>query len=350
MAEQEGRTEAPTPRRLQQSREAGEAALSREVVTLAVLAGAVGLLFYQGEGIARQFAIRLATVLETSHQLSIEAALGIAAGAVVLAVLPVCGTVCVMAALATFGQTRFLLNAAALRPQFQRLDPRAKLSRMFGAAALLDVLRAIAKLGVVTVGAWVALAGAVPGFIAALSWTTPSLNGEIRGRLIAVSMSIVGAFALVAVLDMVVVQWQHWRKLRMSRQDIRDEHRDTEGDPLIKRRIRQLLQQRARRRMMAAVPKATVVLTNPTHYAIALSYDRTAGGAPKVVAKGVDEVAARIREVAQTHRIPIVANPPLARALFKVELGGEIPAEHYRMVAEVIAYVWRLRGRVMRTE
>jgi flagellar biosynthetic protein FlhB len=249
-----------------------------------------------------------------------------------------------MAILATFGQTRLRFNLSALQPKLSRLDPRARLSRMFGATALLEVLRAAAKLAIVALGAWVALAGAVPGFVAALSWTPISLTGEIRGRLITIATSVLGAFAVVAVLDVVIVQWQHWRKLRMSRQEIRDEHRDTEGDPLIKRRIRQLQQQRARRRMMAAVPKATVVLTNPTHYAVALAYDRAAGGAPKVVAKGADEVAARIREMAEKHGVPLVANPPLARALFKVELGGEIPAEHYRLVAEIIAYVWRLRG------
>jgi flagellar biosynthetic protein FlhB len=344
VAEQEGRTEAPTPRRLQQSREAGETALSREFVTFAVLAGAVALLTYQGEGLARRFSASLATLMEASHRLSALEALDILGGAIVRVVLPVCGTICAMAILATFGQTRLLFNLSALQPKLSRLDPRARLSRMFGATALLEVLRAAAKLAIVALGAWVALAGAVPGFVAALSWTPISLTGEIRGRLITIATSVLGAFAVVAVLDVVIVQWQHWRKLRMSRQEIRDEHRDTEGDPLIKRRIRQLQQQRARRRMMAAVPKATVVLTNPTHYAVALAYDRAAGGAPKVVAKGADEVAARIREMAEKHGVPLVANPPLARALFKVELGGEIPAEHYRLVAEIIAYVWRLRG------
>jgi len=144
------------------------------------------------------------------------------------------------------------------------------------------------------------------------------------------------------------VRFRHTRDLRMSREDIRQEMRESEGDPLVKGRLRQLRMQRARRRMMAQVPKAAVVVTNPTHYAVALAYDRAAGGAPRVVAKGVDIVAARIREIAEENRIPLVANPPLAWALHRVELDTEIPAEHFQAVAEIIAYVWRLRGRAVR--
>ena len=316
-------------------------------MTFAILAGAIAVLVYQGDGLVRQLSFRLVTILAAADRMPFLAAIKTAAVTIGWVVLPISGAVCAMAALATFGQTRFLLNPSALQPKFERLDPRARITRMFGTAALLDVLRAVVKLVVVGFGAWVALAGAFPGFAAALSWTPGSLNEEIRTRLISIAVTVLDAFAVIAVLDVVVVQWQYWRKLRMSRQEIRDEHRDAEGDPLIKRRIRQMQQKRARRRMMAAVPQATVVLTNPTHYAVALAYDRAKGGAPKVVAKGVDEVAARIREMAEKHRVPLVENPPLARALFKVELGGEIPSEHYRMVAEIIAYVWRLRGRAV---
>ncbi len=135
---------------------------------------------------------------------------------------------------------------------------------------------------------------------------------------------------------------RHSRSLRMSRHDIIEEQKETEGDPRIKARLRQIRVLRARKRMLAAVPKATVVITNPTHYAVALSYDRAKHAAPRVVAKGVDTLAVRIREVAQDNRVPIVANPPLARALYQVELDSEIPAEHFQAVAEIIAYVWRL--------
>jgi flagellar biosynthetic protein FlhB len=130
----------------------------------------------------------------------------------------------------------------------------------------------------------------------------------------------------------------------MSKQEVREEQKDLEGNPLIKARIRRIRYLRARRRMMMAVPKATVVVTNPTHYAVALSYDRAKNAAPRVVAKGVDTVAARIREIARQNNVPIVANPPLAQALYQQPLDTDIPMEHYKAVAEIIAYVWRLRG------
>lgn len=345
MAEQDSRTEAPTARRLQQSREAGESPLSREFVTFAVTAGAVALLAYQGEGLARRLAAPLTMMLEGAHRLSALDAAAMALSALQWIIVPLFGTVCALAALATFGQTRFLLNLAALRPKLSRLDPRARLSRLFGPAALTETLRALAKLAIVALGVWIALSSAMRRAPSALSWTVAGLNDAVESDLLALAIAVLGAFSIVAILDVVFVQWRHLRKLRMTRQEVRDEHRDAEGDPLIKRKIRQIQQQRARRRMMAAVPNATVVLTNPTHYAVALAYDRSKGGAPTVVAKGVDEVAARIRDVASAHGVPLVANPPLARALYKVDLGREIPAEHYRIVAEVIAYVWRLRTR-----
>ncbi len=151
--------------------------------------------------------------------------------------------------------------------------------------------------------------------------------------------------AAIAALDVVLGRLKHARGLRMSRQDMQDEQRESDGNPQVKARIKQLRRQRARRRVMAAVPKATVVITNPTHYAVALAYDKAGGGAPRVVAKGMDEVAARIREVAAEHRVPLVANPPLARALYPLVVDAEIPTEHFKAVAEIIAYVWRLRGR-----
>jgi flagellar biosynthetic protein FlhB len=155
--------------------------------------------------------------------------------------------------------------------------------------------------------------------------------------------------AVIAGFDLLWSRLRHAQQMRMSKEDVREEQREMEGDPKIKARIRQIRTQRARKRMLAAVPKATVVITNPTHYAIALAYDRTRNAAPRVVAKGVDSLAARIREVAEANKVPLVANPPLAHALYRVEVDTEIPAEHYQAVAEIIAYVWRLGQRARGT-
>jgi flagellar biosynthetic protein FlhB len=153
------------------------------------------------------------------------------------------------------------------------------------------------------------------------------------------------AQGLIATADLLFTRIRHWRSLRMSRQDQRDESKEQEGDPHVKARLRSIRMQRARRRMMASVPKATVVITNPTHYAVALAYSRDSDAAPRIVAKGVDAMAARIREVATQNGVPLVANPPLARALYPHEIDKPIPAEFFQPVAEIIAYVWKLRGR-----
>jgi flagellar biosynthetic protein FlhB len=155
-------------------------------------------------------------------------------------------------------------------------------------------------------------------------------------------MLALGAQAALAGLDLLWARLRHARAMRMSKYDIRQEMKETDGNPAVKQRLRQLRRARARKRMMAAVPKAAVVVTNPTHYAVALAYERGTNAAPRVVAKGMDEVAARIRAVARDNRVPLVPNPPLARALYTVELDAEIPAEHFQAVAEIIAYVWRL--------
>jgi flagellar biosynthetic protein FlhB len=346
VAGDDGRSEAPTQRRLQTAREEGQVAISREALTFGILAAVTLLFTFQGGAMTRDFAARLAVVLEAADRLPPLAALAACATAAFRLVAPVAGLVVAVAVALTLGQTRFLLHPTALLPSFGRLDPRPRLNRLFGPTALVEAARALAKLAVVATGAGIALAAVVPGFPAALSWTVPWLGGQIADVLLHIARVVLTAFAFVVAADIAGGQWQHLQRLRMSRADIRDEHKDIEGNPLIKRRIRQLQQQRARRRMMAAVPTATVVLTNPTHYAVALAYDRSRRGAPRVVAKGVDEVAARIRSVAEQNRVPVVANPPLARALHKVDLGAEIPAEHYRVVAEIIAYVWRLRGRL----
>jgi flagellar biosynthetic protein FlhB len=159
---------------------------------------------------------------------------------------------------------------------------------------------------------------------------------------------LLGAQAVIAAADVLWERMSLARKLRMTRQEQKDEHKESDGNPHVKAKLRQLARAMAKRRMMKSVPKAAVVLTNPTHYAVALNYERGSAGAPKVVAKGADEVAERIRELAREHRVPIIANPPLARALFRVEIDTEIPAEHFKAVAEIIAYVWRLRGRAGR--
>ena len=336
------RSEAATPRRIEKAREEGQVALSREAagwaaLTLATLAATVALPAL-GTGLLR--AMRAA--LEGADALMMgEAALRLFwLGALIVA--PVALAAALGAVAATLAQTRGLVSAKLVAPKLAKISPWAGLKRLFGAEGWAEFVRSLLKLGFTGLALWFAVAD-----IAALQAALHQPAGAMLDSAAAITLRLMAAaliaFAGIAVLDLAFVRVQHLRNLRMSRQELKEEMRESEGDPLLRARRRQIQETRGRRRMMAEVPRAAVVITNPTHYAVALAY---AGGdaAPKVVAKGVDAVAARIRAAAEGAGVPLVSNPPLARALHRLDLGAEIPAEHYQAVAEIIAFVWRRRG------
>ena len=185
----------------------------------------------------------------------------------------------------------------------------------------------------------------VPALSGAISWPITLIGRRLAHLLLSAMVTMLVIQLVIASVDVAWVRYHRLQGLRMSRQDLRDEHKESDGNPQVKARVRALRRARARQRMLQAVPTATVVLTNPTHYAVALSYVQGSKQAPKVVAKGVDEVAARIRELAREHRVPVLPNPPLARTLFLVPLDQEVPSQQFQAVAAVIAYVWRLDQR-----
>jgi len=205
-----------------------------------------------------------------------------------------------------------------------------------------QLIKSLAKLGIFGAAIWVAVQDDLSELMVLPRQDPSRLPSVVIRPLFHILLASFLCQAALAILDIGWMRFRHARDLRMSRQDIGEEMKETEGNPHTKARIRRIRVIRARRRMMAQVPKATVVVTNPTHYAVALLYDRAVNPAPRVVAKGIDAVALRIREVAEAARVPVVSNPPLARALYRLELDAEIPAEHYKAVAEIIAYVWRL--------
>ena len=309
---------------------------------VAGLAGAALILAMGAPHGLRVFEARLARLLTAPGD--VGSAIHSAMEAGLLLLLPFLAIVLVCGSSAVLLQTRFLFHLGALQPDFARLDPRRGLRRIGGRDSLVQAGRALVKLAILGWAGWHALGGLLPEAARTLVETPTAFLDRLLRALLHLVMLVLGAQACFALVDLVFVRLKYVRRMRMSREDQREEAKESEGDPHIKARIRKIRLGRARRRMMAAVPTATVVVTNPTHYAIALRYDRANGGAPRVVAKGVDEVAARIRAVAEEHRVPLVANPPLARALYRVDLDGEVPAEQFQAVAEVIAYVWRLRG------
>jgi flagellar biosynthetic protein FlhB len=257
--------------------------------------------------------------------------------------------VAVLAALtATVMQTGFLFNLGKLQPDLSRLSPGKGFSRVFGPANLIGAGKSLLKLGLVGFALWRLLSRQRAALAQAVAQAPAHLPGVLMTLASSILMTAMAAQAVIAVIDVVMVRLRHGRSLRMSRFELKEESREADGNPEIKAKIRRLRLQRARYRMARAVAQATVVVTNPTHYAVALAYDRGRSAAPRVVAKGVDEAAARIREVAAEHRVPLVANPPLARALYRLELETDVPPEHYKAVAELIAYVWRLQGQARR--
>ena len=346
-AEKEDRTEGASAKRLEAARADGHVAISRELQSLTAIGFAIFAMTMTTPMQMRHFTMRMQHLMETVGSIDLSAGglavvremvllgVGMAAPPVLAALVGLIGI--------TLLQTGFLLRPAGLMPQLNRLSPMKGLKRIFGGDNLVETLKALVKLVTFALALRHVLEGLWPVFLSSTEWNATMLASR-AGRLMLHSVLMLLAVQVaIAVLDVAWVRYRHMSSLRMSRQELRDEHRQSEGDPHVKGRIRQLRRQRARRRMMDAVPKATVVITNPTHYAIALAYSSGGKGAPKVVAKGVDEIAARIREMALDNKVPLIANPPLARALYMVPLDQEIPREHFQVVAGIIAYVWRLK-------
>jgi flagellar biosynthetic protein FlhB len=341
-SQQEDRTEAATGRRIQRARDEGHVPVSRELATFAGLAAVTVSLVMAAPAVIHDLALRLSVLFSRGHELGEASAIRLAGEAWLRGAAPYVLAALLAGSAAVLLQTRFLLSPHPIRVDFSRVSPRTGIKRLLGADSLVEAGKSLAKVVVLAVVLWRVVLADMPALLRVPFVDPSQLLSSAAGPVLHVILAVLVAQAAIAGLDFFWVVLRHARSLRMSRHDITEEQKETEGDPRIKARVRQIRVFRARRRMLAAVPKATVVITNPTHYAIALTYDRTRHAAPRVVAKGVDTLAIRIREVAEANRVPVVANPPLARALYRVEVDTDIPAEHYQAVAEIIAYVWRL--------
>ena len=346
------RTEPASPRRLEQAREEGQVARSTEAATFAVvLAGAGALWFYGGRlavelqaltrgtlGFERAAAFDPELMLELVHARSAEA---------LAAFLPLGIALLVAALAAPLLIGGWVFSPKALQPDLDRLNPASGIGRMFSLTSLATLVRSVVKAALLTAAA--AWAGwLLSDSVVELLRLAPPAALAQAARLVGLSaFALIGAMFLVAALDVPYQLWSHHRKLRMTREEVRRELKESEGDPQLKARVRSLQREAARRRMMAEVPKADVVVTNPTHYAVALRYREADMRAPRVVAKGALLLAGRIRELALEHGVPVVEAPPLARALYRhAELDRDIPVVLYTAVAEVLAYVHQLRRSV----
>jgi flagellar biosynthetic protein FlhB len=346
-SDKEDQTEAPTARRLQKAEEAGEVPVSKEGVLLAGLAAATLSFVMLSGGTGSNLSHSLAVIVsQPGLGISEPAALyHEVVMACLMAIMPFALPIAIGAVAATLVQTRFRFRSAGLHPDLGRLSPAKGLKRMIGPETLVETAKSLAKLLVVGGAVYQVMRTVWPRLGNMPAAPLTFLPGILTSTVTRLLFAVVLAQTVIAGVDFYWLWRQHLRKMRMSKTEIRDESKETEGDPAIKMRIRRIRMRRARQRMLAAVSTATVIVTNPTHYAVALTYDSDKSSVPKLVAKGVETMAARIREVARDNGVPIVANPPLARALHQLPLDSRIPPELYKVVAELIAYVWRLNGR-----
>ena len=351
MAEDSGqeRTEEPTAKRQKESREKGQVARSKELNTLAVvMVAAVGLLM-----LGPRLAQRLMDLMVYNFSIEREALYNTdSMGLHLLSSLNhgfsgLAPLLFMLLAAALVGPVLlggWLFSAKLLAPKGERLNPLAGLKRMFSIKALVELLKALAKFLVVLVMALVVLNMRTDDLLALGNEPLPTAIAHSAWVLGTSLVLLASALILIAAVDVPFQIWDNKQKTKMTKQEVRDEYKDSEGKPEVKSRVRQLQREMAERRMMGEVPKADVVITNPTHYAVALKYDPVQSGAPVVVAKGADFLAQKIREVATEHDVIVLESPPLARAVYySTELEQPIPAGLYLAVAQVLAYVYQIR-------
>ena len=344
------KTEAPTSQRLEEARKDGRVVRSQELNTAVIILASAYLL----GGPGTQLALALKQVLITSISelprvnLSVEWLRGrafLVGGQIFQPLALLLTGILMTGVIITLGQTQFLWAGKKIGFDFKRVNPIDGFKRIFSTHGLIELLRSLLKLSWVS---WAAYSFLQSNFFELMSFTQFDLNTAVSRFVeicIALTMRIGQMYLVLAIADYAYQRWDMYRNLRMSKDEIKEEHKRSEGDPLLKSRVRNMQRQMARGHMMANVPKATVVVTNPTHLAVAIEYQEGMR-APKLLAKGPYRVAERIVKIARENRIPVIQNIPLARAIYKtIDIGQEISPDLYLAMAEVLAYVYKLRGK-----
>jgi flagellar biosynthetic protein FlhB len=343
------RTEQPTGKRLEEARKEGRVPRSADLSAAAVLLIAGTGLRMFGPGIGASLAGVMRSGLDLSAAQMFDPQLALATAATellhaLIACAPLFGLTVVAALAAPLALGGWNFSFEALAPNFSRLDPIAGFGRLFSLRGAVELGKAFAKFLLIAGTAFLVLRNEAPRMLDLGKEPLTAALADAVGLVADALLIMSGTLGLIAAVDVPWQLWQHHKELRMTREEIREEHKESEGSPENKMRMRRAQRDLTRRRMMHEVPKADVVVTNPTHFAVALRYDESRMHAPRVVAKGADLIAARIRAIATDHAVPVFEAPPLARALFhNVEIGGEIPAALYVAVAQVLTYIYRLK-------
>jgi flagellar biosynthetic protein FlhB len=344
------KTEDASPRRLEKAREEGDVPRSRELATFAVLMTAGAGLWMTGGNLAAHLSTMMASSLSLNREQVYNPTVLIERitndiGGVLLACLPLAFAIMLVALAAPLAIGGFNFSSKAFMPNFMKLNPISGIGNMISTNSLIELLKAIAKTVLVGSVAWIVVMSQKEAVLGLAVEPLGAGTGHVADLVAHAFLFIVGSLGVVALIDAPYQLWHYSNKLKMTRQEMIQESKESDGNPQIKAKIRQMQRQMARNRMMQNVPTADVVVTNPTHYAVALKYTDGQGGAPRVVAKGADEVAAKIRELAREHKVALLEAPALARALYKhTEIDDEIPEKLYSAVAEVLAYVFQLRN------
>lgn len=346
------KTEEPTAKKIEEARKKGQVALSREVNNWVMLFTGTIVISAMSPYIFSNIAEILKAYFERSYAFpSVPGGLDILLGegfkhVMMIMALPMVFLM-LAAFLSPFIQVGPLFAPESIKPELSKISPIKGFKRLFSMRSLMEFAKGILKLAIIGLVGVIILYPYFDKFEHMIGLPMPVLLDELKSLVVRVMIGVLVVLMVVAVIDLVYQRYEHTKKMRMTKQEVKEEYKQTEGDPHVKSKLRQLRAERARQRMMQAVPSADVVITNPTHYSIALKYDPEIMEAPLCVAKGIDEVALRIREVAKQHDIILYENKPLARTLYDVvEVDETIPPEQYQAVAEVISFVFKQKGKL----
>jgi flagellar biosynthetic protein FlhB len=348
------RTEKATPRKKQKAREKGQVLQSREISSTVVLLIAFvslkllgGYMFHEVEAFFRLCAGDLAINFDVESINELMRLLGLVLVQLIKIIGPIFAIVLVVSIISSFAQVGALFTLEPLKPKFSKLNPVNGIKRIFSFRGLTELVKSLLKITIIGVVAWQSIRAEENHIIKLMDQDLASAAVYISSTAIDIAIKICAMMVIIAILDYGYQWWQYEKDLRMTKQEVKEEYREMEGSPEIRQRIRQKQREMSMRRMLTEVPKADVVITNPTHFAVAIQYDAEKAPAPVVIAKGIDYMALRIRDIAKENGVETVENKPLAQALYKsVDIGQQVPPELYQAVAEILAFVYRLKGKL----
>jgi len=342
------KTEEPTAKKLTDARKKGQIARSKDLGTMFVLVGSACAMLLMGNSLVEGMSLMMKRLFSLSRRevMDVNALFSVIGNSVSLVIAPMLWIFFIIVIAAFVGNTMLggmSFSWEAMAPKASRLSPAAGFKRMFGVQAAVELIKSILKFFVVFIVAFLLLTGLFEQILGLSLESVPTNFGHAVNMLLWMFLTLALSIGIIAIIDAPYQVWNHTRQLKMTKQEIKDEHKNTEGNPEVKGRIKRTQYEMSQRRMMGEVPNSDVVITNPTHYSIALKYDAAVGGAPKLVAKGIDEMAMHIRTIAKENDVEIVQSAALARSLYYTsEIDQDIPEELYAAVAQVLAFIFQL--------